>query len=170
MSVSAETVFIDGATVLQAITTTVRGSRLACSVQASPRVDVDVTLEFPSPFELETVHDHVQGTHSSVSLSRGGHGPVPGLCQIVVWPNVGRVWVLCGSDGGCSGKEVSLGHASMWRVLAVKYCRVGPLLEKVIWSETLSFMSGRLEGGASRQKAPQLPGSWICLSCKMRGC
>ena len=81
---------IDGATVLLA-TTTVRGSRIACRAQATPRVDVDVTRHcVPLSVSLQ-----VLGTHNSVFKTSGRF-------RVFVNGLAGRTPVVA----GCSGDMV----------------------------------------------------------------
>ena len=81
---------IGGTTVLWAITTA-RGSRVACGAQATPRVDVDVTLGHGGHGVPPLLLLQVPGTHDHPVKTSGRFQAV---CQGVGLKHTGDCWVL----------------------------------------------------------------------------
>ena len=44
------------------------------------------------------------------------------------------------------------------------------LMQSGVGPDPRLFTAGRLNGGAMRQRAPVVPGSWTCSNCSMGGC
>ena len=165
-----EVILLDGTMVLWAIMTA-RGSRVACGAQATPRVDVDVTLgqgghDVPPPLLLQ-----VPGTH---------YHPVKtsGRFQVFVKGLAGHTLVIAGCSGDMLVDDFVEPVAMRARVPAACFYLVGAgskalrlgttLSDAGVVGHSLLFMAGRLQGGSSRPRPP--PGSWHCYVCDMGGC
>ena len=152
-----EVILFDGTMVLWAIMTA-RGSRVACGAQATPRVDVDVTLgqgghDVPPPLLLQVpgTHDHpvktsgrflvfVKGLagHTLVTAGCSGDMLVDDFVELVAMR--ARVPAACFYLVGAGSKALRLGTT---------------LSDAGVVGHSLLFMAGRLRGGSSRPRPPR---------------
>ena len=136
----------------------------AAAGKATPRVRRQASFRQWDRTKLKV--KKVQKHKSSKSLSR-------------TW--LERRWWCGGSPGWtrCLWSSVKLSRCSLvflalcstWLVPSGRRLQEDvTLVQSGIGPDSSLFMSTRLRGGAMRQRAPLVPGSWTCSNCNMGGC
>ena len=149
-------ILIDGIVVLWAITTA-RGSHFACGAQATPRLDVDVTLGHGGQHVPPPLLHQVPGTHDH-------HVKTSGRFQVFVKGLDGHTLVIAGCSGDLLVDDFVELVAMRARVpvacfylvgAGTKALRLGMTLSDTgVVGHSLLFMAGRLRGGSSRPRPP----------------